>query len=216
MVSANGRLVSCPSCGAKNRLPYYSFRRLPWCGSCGGPLAELSPKKIARHIYRHRYLLVGAACLTSLAVWSLAISLIDFLPASSKAMIDSCARYPQPDQGIYGRYTRRPDVAPLILKTQDGSNYFVKLDDATSGRTVRTFYVYGGSSIQTQVPLGSYVVKYATGSYWCGETDLFGASTATNKTDRIFQFDDEHTYTIELILQANGNLATKRIRRTDF
>jgi len=45
---------------------------------------------------------------------------------------------------------------------------------------------------------------------------LFGASTATNKTDRIFQFDDEHTYTIELILQANGNLATKRICRTDF
>jgi hypothetical protein len=197
-------------------VPYYSFRRLPWCGTCGAALGEPFQKRITRQIYRGRYLIITLACLGSLAIWSPQIPSIDFSSAPSKALKDTCANYPQPDQGLYARYTRRPDVAPLILKTRTGSNYFVKIDDAGSGRTVLTFCIYGGSSIETQVPRGTYTVKYATGTQWCGEPELFGASTATNKADRIFQFDDDHEYTIELILQTNGNLATKRISRQDF
>jgi hypothetical protein len=59
-------------------------------------------------------------------------------------------------------------------------------------------------------------LKYATGNTWCGDAELFGASTETNKADRAFQFDDEHEYTIELIAQRNGNLPTKRISREAF
>jgi hypothetical protein len=60
------------------------------------------------------------------------------------------------------------------------------------------------------------VLKYATGDNWCGDRELFGALTETSKADRIFQFDDDHEYTIELIARRNGNLPTKKISRESF
>jgi len=127
-----------------------------------------------------------------------------------------CASRPQPNQGIYARYTQSPDVAPLTLRTGSGSNYFVKIEDAVSGRPILSFFVYGGSTLNAKVPAGSFVFKYATGSQWCGDLELFGASTETNKADRVFQFDDDHSYTIELIARTGGNLVTKRISRDSF
>jgi hypothetical protein len=129
---------------------------------------------------------------------------------------NSCASRPQPRQGTYARYSRRADVAPLTLRTQSGSNYLVKIDDAVSGRPISSFYIYGGSSLETQVPQGSFVIKYATGAYWCGDNELFGALTETHKADRVFRFDDDHEYTVELIARSNGNLPTKRIARDAF
>ncbi len=127
-----------------------------------------------------------------------------------------CASRPQPNQGVYARYDQSPTVAPLTLRTEGGSNYFVKIEDATSGRPILSFYVYGGSTLQAEVPAGSFVLKYATGDNWCGDRELFGALTETNKADRVFQFDDDHEYTIELIARRNGNLPTKKISRESF
>ena len=78
--------------------------------------------------------------------------------------------------------------------------------------------------METNVPLGQFVLKYATGNYWCGENDLFGTETQFNRTHTVFRFarqdtDDGYTMTgntIELILQRNGNLKTSRISREAF
>jgi hypothetical protein len=63
---------------------------------------------------------------------------------------------------------------------------------------------------------GRLVLKYATGTTWCGERELFGTSTETERADRVFEFDDKHEYTIELIARRNGNLPKRRISRDDF
>jgi hypothetical protein len=96
-----------------------------------------------------------------------------------KLVQSDCASRPQPNQGIYARYDQSPNVAPLTLRTESGSNYFVKIEDAISGRPIRSFYVYGGSTLQAQVPAGSFVLKYATGGDWCGDRELFGFGPLT-------------------------------------
>jgi len=220
MIEADGRLVDCPNCGTKNRLARYSFRRIPWCGNCGAPLAESFHIRTARRLYQIRYLISVAAGIALFSIWRPTITSIDLsnptptMPSAPPK--DACLGRPQPYQGLYARYMRYPKVAPLALKTASGSNYFVKINEAASGRPVLSLYLYGGSSFEIKVPRGEFVLKYATGNTWCGDAELFGASTETNKVDRVFQFDGEHEYTIELIAQRNGNLPTKRISREAF
>jgi hypothetical protein len=128
----------------------------------------------------------------------------------------TCASRPQPSPGVYVRYDTSPDVAPLTIKTEGGSNYFVKIYEAVSGRPILSFYVYGGSTLQVRVPAGSFVLKYARGADWCGDQRLFGAATEISQADRIFEFNDSHEYTIELIARRNGNLPTQKISREYF
>jgi hypothetical protein len=142
-------------------------------------------------------------------------------PTTSKApppkpTLDVCATRPQPNQGIYARYDRSQDVAPLKLTTPFGSNYFIKVTDAANGRPIRSFYVHGGSTLEALVPAGSFILKYATGNDWCGERDLFGSSTKLHKSDRIFRFAENEGYTVELITRHGGNLRTEEISRDAF
>ncbi len=68
--------------------------------------------------------------------------------------------------------------------------------------------------------LGKYLLKYATGEQWMGEKCLFGLSTRYNKADSEFKFEqigNQFTgYTIELIVQQGGNLATKNLRPNEW
>jgi hypothetical protein len=223
MATSGTRLIGCAACGTKNRVPVYSFKRLPWCGSCGKSLPEPGLTTFARRLYQTRYPLIVVACLGLFSIWQPTIASIDLssltTPATSSpqpVQRNACAAYPHPLEGLLGRYTRRPDVAPLTLKTASGANYFVKMSDAVTGRALLTFFLYGGSTFETQVPRGTFVLKYATGGTWCGDNELFGASTELSKADRIFEFNEDHEYTIELILQRNGNLPTWRISRDAF
>lgn len=131
--------------------------------------------------------------------------------------IDACAARPQPREGIYrwyGPFWGR-DIAELTIQTDSGSNYFIKLVDMT-GKTARSYFMYGGSIESYPVPLGTFVLRYATGRSWCGEKELFGAETATSQADDDFTFDERTHWTVELILQPNGNLKTHTIPRSQF
>ncbi len=112
-------------------------------------------------------------------------------------------------------------IAPLKIKTaKQGYDYYIKLSMVDTGATVKTVYVRSGSSIKTQMPLGNSHLKYATGTQWFGKNCLFGMSTLFNKADRVFKFervgDRVNGYTVELILQQDGNLATKKIRPEEW
>jgi len=137
-------------------------------------------------------------------------------PPLPKLVLNACATRPQPNEGVYARYDQSPSVAPLTLRTESGSNYFVKIVDAISGRPILSFFVFGGSTFRVEIPAGSFILKYAMGNNWCGDRELFGASTQIAQTDRIFQFDDDHGYRIDLIQRKNGNLPTKTIGRESF
>lgn len=117
-------------------------------------------------------------------------------------------------------YTGRKGLAPLVLITGGGSDYFVKLVDPASGRDLFGLYVRGGQRIEVPVPLGSYEMRYASGDVWYGRGDLFGPDTVTARATTLFHFQDQGMqymgYTVELIRQTGGNLPTRSIPTSEF
>ena len=112
-----------------------------------------------------------------------------------------------------------PGLAPLMVRTQNGANYYVKVS-RPSGGDVLSMYIHGGASFETHVPLGTYEIKYASGRVWYGTRHLFGPDTAYSKADRMFRFtlesDGYSGYEIQLYRVLNGNLSTTKIPAKDF
>ena len=119
---------------------------------------------------------------------------------------------------------------PLTVKTDSGSDYYVKLQRAgdTANAPVITMFIRGGETLSAKVPSGNYELKYATGNGWYGKDYLFWEDTRFYKTDDTFEFNVDaspteggilHTYdgyTIELIKRASGNLETIEISASEF
>jgi hypothetical protein len=125
-----------------------------------------------------------------------------------------------PVNGETVAYTDGERVAPFEIKSSYGSDYLVKLADYYSGQTVMTIFVRGGETVNVDVPLGSYAVKYAAGSKWYGYTYLFGPETGYSKASDMFTFqiegDHYEGYTITLYEVPNGNLHTEKIKPEEF
>jgi hypothetical protein len=85
---------------------------------------------------------------------------------------------------------------------------------------VLTVFVRGGETVNVDAPLGTFIVKYASGERWYGYDHLFGENTAYSKATTYFTFDQTGTkvngYTITLYEIPNGNLRTKRIKPNEF
>jgi hypothetical protein len=217
------REVRCinPNCGVLNRVPRYSVRRVPQCGKCHWKLPEHGAIRIFRSTYSVPRVIWLAIPVVGLIIWG--------VQDATTMRADACVGRPQPRQGIYKWYGRSwgNDVAAFTIKTAAGSNYFVKLVDL-SGRPARAYFVRGGSTISYKVPLGTFVLKYASGKSWCSETELFGPDTGTNQADGFLDFDRQVTedatgittstsdIAVELILQSGGNLRTHAIPRSQF
>ncbi|MDY0306490.1 MAG: hypothetical protein RBR18_08645 [Desulfovibrionaceae bacterium] len=125
-----------------------------------------------------------------------------------------------PKNGYTKNLTRSKDRAPLVIKTQNNETFFlVKLADL-NGHDVKIIFIHGGMDIETKMPLGKYILKYATGSTWYGWDNYFGAETQYYKADEVFDFHTENNiisgYTVELYLQINGNLYTSKINEQEF
>jgi curved DNA-binding protein CbpA len=127
---------------------------------------------------------------------------------------------PLPPNGETYNYTRREAVAPFEIKSSYGSSYLVKLADASTGQPVLTVFVRGGNTVNLDVPLGTYVVKYAAGDKWYGYNFLFGPATGYSKANETFTFryngNQVSGYTITLYKVRNGNLRTGTISANEF
>lgn len=149
-------------------------------------------------------------------------------PSSSEQEIDPDAgltKYEKPESGTIIHWTDDYDnavTAPLEIKTSSMSNtdYFVKVCRAGSKDDYMAFYVRGGTNVECEVPLGTYIIKYACGETWYGQYDLFGSKTSYAKADETFRFYEDDGYvngwTIELYSQINGNLQTVTIDPSEF
>lgn len=134
-----------------------------------------------------------------------------------RLLMDKVSFFPQrPANGQVLQASNDEEIAPLeIVTPSKGNDFLVKLEDSGTKKTVKTFYVRGGSRVKTTVPLGSFLLKYAAGGQWFGKNCLFGRKTIYSMADKPFEFS--HTgnkvsgYTVELILQAGGNLPTSKI-----
>ena len=120
-----------------------------------------------------------------------------------------------------GRLTSKGNnVAPFSIVTQYGRDYYIKLEKTDTPKTVMTAYIRGGDILDIKVPIGNYVLKYASGTQWYGQKYYFGDETVFSKADEIFFFKRTPSgyegYTVELVLQRNGNLHTSEISWNSF
>jgi len=111
-------------------------------------------------------------------------------------------------------------VTPLEIKTQAGTNYYIKVVDSITKAEILTAFVRGGQPFETMIPVGSYEIKYATGRAWFGSVLDFGEGASYSRCDDRFDFAKSHNefngYAIELILQPHGSLQTDPISPSDF
>jgi hypothetical protein len=81
-------------------------------------------------------------------------------------------------------------------------------------------FVRGGDTVQVEVPLGTYVVKYASGTTWYGYDYRFGPETDYSKAESKFDFRNDgyqiSGYTITLYRVAGGNLHTRGLSPAEF
>ena len=125
-----------------------------------------------------------------------------------------------PVSGTTRRHTVAEGVAPLEIKTSGESNYLVKVVDPATRRDILDIFVRGGEVVEVEVPLGTFLIKYAAGKTWYGYDYRFGPNTAYSKADTTFHFRREGDriagYTITLYTVARGNLRTSRIPAAEF
>jgi hypothetical protein len=141
-------------------------------------------------------------------------------PAAPVQPAFSVPPVPPPYSGSMRRFAPGEDIAPFEIKTSAGGNYLVKLEDAYDGSDVMDIFVRGGDTVQVDVPLGTYVVKYASGDTWYGYDYLFGPDTSYSRAESTFAFSQQgyevSGYTITLYRVVNGNLSTKTISQAEF
>lgn len=127
----------------------------------------------------------------------------------------------RPDTGIYADMSGKENIAPLTIKTSDdGADYFVKLVNKETGKASYVLYIRGGEPLSTDIALGTYILRYASGETWYGEEYLFGPDTVYSEGEDDLVFSQSgntvYGYTITLYKVAGGNFDTKKIDPEDF
>ena len=92
---------------------------------------------------------------------------------------------PLPPTGQVQLFVNRPAIAPFAIHGGTGVNYFIKLISTSSRRTVMSVFVRSGTTVEVDVPLGNYELRYASGETWYGHKHLFGQDTAYSKADEL-------------------------------
>ena len=113
------------------------------------------------------------------------------------------------------------DKAPFEIKTPWGSgDHIIKLKNWSTGGLVLSAFVLDGASFETEVPLGTYRLQYASGDSWYGIEHLFGPDTVYGQAESQLKFFNNGInlmgHVVELIPQRGGNLRTGRISAGDF
>lgn len=178
-------------------------------------VGDLKPLERAPGLFGNWY--VAAIVLGALALFGL--SRLSTTARPTTPAFSAPAQAP-PGNGAKRASTSAQAVAPFTIQTASGGYYLVRLEDATYRTHVLDVFVHGGRTVKVSVPLGSYLVKYASGGTWYGEQYLFGPDTRYSKAGEVFHFRDEgHRvtgYTITLYQVRNGNLSTRSIGAAEF
>lgn len=112
-----------------------------------------------------------------------------------------------------------PGVAPLQVHCENDKNYLIKLI-TTTGQEAGRLFCQPGDTLDVEVPIGRYTLRYAYGSVWYGPQYLFGPSTQYVALDTVLDFringDEATGHELTLTKQKNGNLRDQRLRPDQF
>jgi hypothetical protein len=222
------REVRCAACNTLNRIQRYSVTRIPWCGKpeCKVQLPEPLIIKTLRVLYPWRKWAAAQFILAMPLLFFIWLgtagkgTALNPITTASTQTEEPCLAQPRPRHGDYLATSFEPRVAPFEAKTSRGSDYLIKLEDVRDGFKELSFFVHGGAPFETDVPLGVYILKYATGTTWCGPKELFGKQTIRKKGQTVLSFDRDYDgysgNVVTLNVQPNGNFRTTYISATEF
>jgi hypothetical protein len=219
------REIRCEACGALNRVPAYSVRRVPECGRCRCKLPETRWALLRRTIHRSR---IQIAITSAVAIFAwVGVVMISGRGKQTEsqqttrapASDATCVRNLVTSQGFNDGNDASERPAILTIRAAPGASYLVKLDKADSPALL--FFVEAGQPLDARVPPGEFKLKYAVGNHWCNsDADLFGDDTVFGEADETLTVAPPDTgashATIELPLQADGKLTAKKIDRDAF
>lgn len=128
---------------------------------------------------------------------------------------------PRPQSGVYAENLEgKKAIAPLEIESQAGADYYVKVVNTANNVDTLAIYIRGGETIEVDVPLGNYEIRYASGNTWYGVDSMFGSETSFNKANELFPFVQTDYqisgYTITLYQVVDGNLQTISIDESEF
>ncbi len=128
-----------------------------------------------------------------------------------------------PKQGVYKIINKKKRLAPFQVTTPEGDDmYYLKLSNPNSKRDAELIiFMRAGSTYRTDVPLGTFVLRYATGPVWYGDKNLFGpCETRFHEADAKLEFSKSGNslrgHKIELIKQVGGNLDSVELDEEAF
>jgi len=126
-----------------------------------------------------------------------------------------------PLTGLIANYTNQEGLAPFEIKTSSiDVDYYIKMTNIGENIPMMTMFINGGETLNVDIPIGAYEVKYATGQTWYGEEYLFGPETQYTKLDNTFEFTEDESgtngWTVDLLEQVDGNLDSIYIDPEDF
>jgi hypothetical protein len=215
------REVRCKACSTLNRVPGYSLRRVPRCAKCHERLQESAAISALRGFQRIPIgAWLGVAFFLAIGWFALSqgTSSVKTQAVQGQETQPCIAQEPATISGIMRVYdpSNQPALTQWTIIAGVGANYLVKLVDLRTSLPKVAYFVHGGSSITTDVPIGAFTVKHASGQNWCGESQYFGPSTVFQKGTKTVSFDEDHLYTLYLTPQRNGNFPTSLIPRSEF
>ena len=88
------------------------------------------------------------------------------------------------------------------VTNNSGSNYYMKFVKAGTNTPAIKFFVRAFSTVEIDMPEGNLELRYAYGSTWYGEDNLFGADTRFAKDEDTYDFSN---YSWEISLHTTLN-----------
>ena len=108
----------------------------------------------------------------------------------------------------------------ITLPKSDNLYYYIKLVNKSNGSVAQSVFMHPGTTIEINVPLGVYELRYACGDKWYGYENTFGPNGGYSKSDDKMEFTYSNgvRYGMEVTLYPviNGNMKTEDIDYEDF
>jgi len=143
----------------------------------------------------------------------------DWLVSAAEAAGQGGPRPTNVTPGLMWNRSGLPAVFPLQVKTSTGQDYFLTLIDTETGKDTLAAFIIGGEFFKVLVPPGTFVVRFAAGDIWQGETTRFGPGTMTT----VFELEQSLRFSIagpgmkaghlvDLTGNARGQLVTAKVK----
>ena len=106
-------------------------------------------------------------------------------------------------EGLLWNRTGLAATLPLLVKTDEGSDYLLTLRPPGSREEVFAAYIRGGAFFRVLVPPGRYTLAFASGTEWHGPEALFGPDT------ELFALDTPLTFNVTVARREGHNVGLR-------